>query len=478
MLSASSLPQLTNLPSVLELLLFCTLFYYIVRTIYNLYFHPLSKFPGPKIATFGEGYICWLTYKGQFTWDVDALHRKYGPVVRIAPNQLSFSGPTYQGGDVKPNLVTETDITRHGNLRKLYAHAFSTKALQKQEEIVQGHIHGFLRQLHTLGNTNDDLDMSKWFELVTFDVISDLTFGESFGSVQSGIHHPIVSVILENVIYGTQLGVAARVAPILKPLIAVFSRDMREKRSRFLDYTRKAILKRMRIETTRKDLMDNVLKAEELKQFDEDDLLSKAQILLIAGSETTATFAAGVTYWLFKSPGACAKVQKEVRERYSSVKDITSSTVGSLPYLNAVVEEGLCIFPPVPLHLDRISPGATVDGEFIPRGTRVAVNCVSATRNAIHFHDPDSFIPERWLDPELSDVKSVSQPFIMGPRVCIGRNFALMEMRLLLAKIHFLFDLEYVGRKNLDWDRDVMMWTLWKKPELMVKFKLREGVSL
>lgn len=95
-----------------------------------------------------------------------------------------------------------------------------------------------------------------------------------------GIHHPIVSVILENVIYGTQLGVAARVAPILKPLIAVFSRDMREKRSRFLDYTRKAILKRMRIETTRKDLMDNVLKAEELKQFDEDDLLSKAQILL------------------------------------------------------------------------------------------------------------------------------------------------------------------------------------------------------
>lgn len=106
------------------------------------------------------------------------------------PGKTFTKGPTYQGGDVKPNLVTETDITRHGNLRKLYAHAFSTKALQKQEEIVQGHIHGFLRQLHTLGNTNDDLDMSKWFELVTFDVISDLTFGESFGSVQSGKRSP------------------------------------------------------------------------------------------------------------------------------------------------------------------------------------------------------------------------------------------------------------------------------------------------
>ena len=119
--------------------------------------------------------------------------------MRIAPNQLSFSGvkalkdihnpkgkantfikgPTYQTPDVRPHLVSDPDIDHHAHTRKLFSHAFSVKALSEQESLVQGHLNGFLRQLHKLGNTNDGLDMSRWFELLTFDIISDLMFGKS-----------------------------------------------------------------------------------------------------------------------------------------------------------------------------------------------------------------------------------------------------------------------------------------------------------
>jgi cytochrome P450 len=130
-----------------------------------------------------------------------------GTIVRVAHNQLSFSnvqawkdiygtsgkrqpfpkGPFYSSGrDRAPSLVTERDIPNHGRMRKLYSHAFSTKALQDQEELVQAHLHEFLQQLYKLGNTPKGLNMCRWFELLTFDVISDLTFGESFDSVKTG----------------------------------------------------------------------------------------------------------------------------------------------------------------------------------------------------------------------------------------------------------------------------------------------------
>ena len=82
------------------------------------------------------------------------------------------------------------------------------------------------------------------------------------------------------------------------------------------------------------------------------------------------------------------------------------------------------MYPPVPVGLPRTSPGAMVAGHFIPKGTEVSVHQYATAHSPENFVDPNKFLPERWIDPKYkeTDRKDASQPFSVGPRVCIGRK--------------------------------------------------------
>jgi cytochrome P450 len=157
---------------------------------------------------------------------------------------------------------------------------------------------------------------------------------------------------------------------------------------------------------------------------------------------------------------------------------INGDTTQNLPYLFAVIEEGLRLFPPVPVGLQRESPGAEVDGYCVPKGTTVSVAGWTNTHSEQYFHDARGFHPERWLPEDHPlydqafqyDVKDASKPFSNGPRACLGINLAYMEMRIILARLVWEFDWELVSQ-NLDWERDTQMRLLWHKPELRVRFK-------
>lgn len=69
----------------------------------------------------------------------------------------------------------------------------------------------------------------------------------------------------------------------------------------------------------------------------------------------------------------------------------------------------------------------------------------------------------------MGDVKEASKPFLIGPRACLGINLAYMEMRIILSRVVWEFDLELVS-KDVDWDRDIILKMLWQKPELWVRF--------
>lgn len=136
----------------------------------------------------------------------------------------------------------------------------------------------------------------------------------------------------------------------------------------------------------------------------------------------------------------------------------------------------------------RIVPvgGATIDGHFIPGGKTVAVSPWASTHSTLNFHLPDMFFPERWLgeDPRFKDDHlDASLPFGTGPRVCIGRNLAYMEMRLITASLLWSFDMELdVGKfreKNEVWGLEGRMKTMkvfhsMTKPELWVQLKAVE----
>jgi hypothetical protein len=130
-----------------------------------------------------------------------------GPVVRTAPNHLSFNAPqaikdcygfgkTHQPKCLKDpefflesvygswNIINENSKEEHARMRKMLSHAFSTKALLEQEPVICGSVDNFMHQIGTIkaeGGKNG-VDITKWFNHVTFDILGAMAFGDSFGA--------------------------------------------------------------------------------------------------------------------------------------------------------------------------------------------------------------------------------------------------------------------------------------------------------
>jgi hypothetical protein len=149
------------------------------------------------------------------------LHLKYGPVVRIAPDILAYnhpgamketrghrkSGQAEHGKDPlrhKSNFnnIMGADRPNHGRYRRALANGFSHQAMLDQQPIIRKYVGALFQQLteKAAGGTKE-LDMTKWFNYATFDIIGDLTFGESFSCLESSTYHPWVAVIFDSIKY-------------------------------------------------------------------------------------------------------------------------------------------------------------------------------------------------------------------------------------------------------------------------------------
>ncbi|RPB00818.1 cytochrome P450 [Choiromyces venosus 120613-1] len=457
------------------------------RAFYNLFFHPLSKIPGPKLCAATDV----STHRRPLS--MSSLHDKYGTVVRIGPNQLSFSSASSwrdiyghsHGRKQFPkshfyafgtrHLINERDPQKHSEMKRKLSHGFSVKALQEQEDIVQNYVDKLIRQINVYATRPEGDEMVKWYNFFTFDLIGDLAFGESFGSLNDGIFFPS-GLILGN-IRAIAWRSVARWFPVFDKLgVWTVPKRVMEMRIKHSEYSRKMIIQRMNMKTTRRDLLSG--------QFGPDgpgmtipELSGQASTIITAGSETIATFLSGTTYHLLKNPRVYNLLAEEIRSAYNSYEDITDINATKLKYLSAVIDEGLRVYPPVPIGLYRESPGETVDGIYIPKGVELSTSSWTTCRSPENFHSPEEFKPERWLDPECTDKKQASQPFSLGSRVCIGRNLALKEIRLLLSKMFWVYDMELVN-KEVDINRDSTSFVLWNKPDLWVRFARRPGVEV
>lgn len=100
-------------------------------------------------------------------------------------------------------------------------------------------------------------------------------------------------------------------------------------------------------------------------------VLTAHPIYSVAGSETTASFLCGVTWYLGRGPAAYKKLTDEIRSAFSSYEDINGRATEHLVYLKAVIEEGLRLYPPVGLGAPRVSPGETVDECWVSKGVSI-----------------------------------------------------------------------------------------------------------
>jgi cytochrome P450 len=189
-----------------------------------------------------------------------------------------------------------------------------------------------------------------------------------------------------------------------------------------ISFTKRLMKRRLEKETIRPDFLARMIAEREQNNTSFQELQSQANLLVIAGSETTATALSGITYYLCRNPAVFHKVAQEVRQTFDDYDLITGRSTEPLTYLKAVIDEGLRLYPPIPTGPPRVSPGEKVSGYFVPKGTVVSVSSWSATHSERNFHRPYDFIPERWIDATCNDDKSASQPFLLGSRGCLGRK--------------------------------------------------------
>ncbi|KAL1607604.1 hypothetical protein SLS60_002538 [Paraconiothyrium brasiliense] len=204
--------KVTLVPALIAVVVYQLFFLYRLR-----YLHPLSRFPGPFWAAVSNFPYSKSYLGGRQPYEFLALHEKYGPVVRTAPGELSFSTPEawrdiygqrnghkpfvksdfYAGGSFAnqaSSIVTERDPAKHRDMRKYLANAFSDRSLREQEHLIARVIDVFVDQIGKYGL--DQINLTTWFNLMTFDVIGELAFGKSFGGVESGKVHEWIAIVL------------------------------------------------------------------------------------------------------------------------------------------------------------------------------------------------------------------------------------------------------------------------------------------
>ena len=190
---------------------------------------------------------------------------------------------------------------------------------------------------------------------------------------------------------------------------------------------------------------------------------------MIAGTETTATALSGTTYHLLRNPAVLQTLVTEIREAFADFDDITLEDLARLKYLQAVLQEGLRMYPPVPIALPRRIPkeGSIVCDEWVPGDVAIGVNHFATYRMPEHFKNAYEFHPERWLeDPAYKDDHlDAFEPFSVGPRNCLGKNLAWHEMRVLLVTVLLHFDPQ-LCKESDDWSEQ-KVYTLWEKRPLM-----------
>lgn len=211
---------------------------------YNLVFHPLSSYPGPLLwRAFRLPYV-FRAFQGRLVYDMLVLHKRYGPIVRVAPNELALAyegvWEEVQGGSydsdmpkwdayyrVQPNqtsFIMSAPPEDHSQMRRALSYGFSNRGIRDMEPRMIGLLDTMVNRLLGFcsggnGNSPDEcaqgdtessgvlIDLTKWINFTTFDVIGTLTMGESFECLETGEYHFWVKPIVELLHYSGILAV-------------------------------------------------------------------------------------------------------------------------------------------------------------------------------------------------------------------------------------------------------------------------------
>lgn len=311
------------------------------------------------------------------------------------------------------------------------------------------------------------LDALHWFNYLAFDIIGDLAFGTPFGMLErerdiAEIRKtpdappqtaPAIEVLNRRGEVSGTLGCLPQLKPYAKYLPDPFFSKGIEAVENLAGIAIARVAQRLQNPSDRVDLLARLMEGKDAngEKLGREELTAEALTQLIAGSDTTSNTSCAILYWVLRTPGVADKLRAELDANigpgvpsYEQVKD--------LPYVQYVIYETMRIHSTSSLGLPRLVPGISPEnpnpkpveilGYSFPPGTVLSVPSYTIHHSKeIWGANADEFVPERWAEDKITARQKDSFiPFSYGPRACVGRNVAEMELKCIVGTVFRNFE--------------------------------------
>ncbi|KAG0328769.1 hypothetical protein BG000_000317 [Podila horticola] len=454
--------------------------------IANAYFHPLSPIPGNKLVASTYFFTGVASLSGRSHEGLPAFHKCYGKVVRIATELVTVADKDmireilvttdypksiiHQGFELnnQHSLFSSRNKDFHKNRRRLVAPAFGLSYLRSLEPIMHECI-GINSKRAVKGKKvlpKGQINICSFMMRLSLDIIGETAFGQSFEMVKDDVH-PVPGQMARTLKRCMQQAFN----PWMKYFIPLdFS---------FVDFGAESVkVRRAAGEKGRRaDLLQYLIDAQANERAngngetgnEYEDMISgkltdkaveaEACVFLIAGSETSSTAMTFTLVFLVQNQDKLTKLREELDLAAANNAPgalPTYEQVRNLPYLTGCINESLRLRPVAATGLPReVTEDVTMKGYFFPKGTNTSARPVASTALVRRvLPQADKYIPERWI-PEESPFPPVQDftfyPFSAGTRNCVGKNFAMMEMRLILATLILTYNIGLVPNQREDY---------------------------
>ncbi|GAB1206208.1 hypothetical protein APSETT445_004890 [Aspergillus pseudonomiae] len=403
--------------------------YLIANSIYRLYFHPLRNIPGPKLAAVTHMYEWYydLCLGGRYLFEIERMHERYGPIVRINPREIHINDPhyydkIYASGTQRRNKdakyvsftgmslssTSTIDHDLHRYRRGLVNSLFSKKSIRGLSHLVEEKVHKLMQRFEALHQTNEVVRVADAFAAMTSAVITHYCYGKSWDYLEDANLRTDVRKAVHDLSCRVHFN---RIFPIfiatLKKLPLRLLRAIHPGRSVVPDI-QKAIYEHIPTEER------------SLQRLQDEGLL-----LISPGTETTARASTAACFHIASDEQMRTRLREERRTVLPSpTSQVTWSELEKLPYLTGTVNESLRLGGFLTARSPRIAPDQTLTYKeyTIPPGTPVSSSSYLGYKDPSIFPKPENFSPERWISPGRKNehlFKYITS-FSQGSRICVG----------------------------------------------------------
>jgi cytochrome P450 len=421
----------------------------LLRSIYRVFFHPLSHVPGPLLAKTSSLWLHYHAYIGDEASTIRQLHAIYGPFVRVSPNEVDISDanaiqPIYvsKGGFSKANCYANFDIDGHKTIFSTTDHEyrasrakavvplFSTKALRENEIAIWGCVDRMIERLKVESKSKRPVNVLNLTRSLAVDAVSTHLFRENYNGVDEQGPTLSVSAFVDSFVAVGRFFYLSTVVFTWVEWAATKWQADRETDDSMMIVDK--FVGNLVTNTTPKSLTypGRLLAA----GTSDSEVKAQCKDLVFAGTDSTGMNLATIMRSLALYPEKYERLKREVTDNIARGSEAQDAQ--TLPYLNAIVKEALRVSMANPTRLPHVVPvgGWTFRGTHFPAGSIVGCSAYELHFNPLVFPEPAKFIPERWLNT-TEEMSKYWFAFGAGSRACIARNLATMELQFATERL-------------------------------------------